>query len=91
MRQRNIPPVSDTSPNTPDTFSTTSITEASFCLCVKLRLTEIREQPGFRTVFVFSGPRAREKAAEFYNGGRVCAKTFTDHWRFLRDRLKKQL
>ena len=67
-----------------EVLRTQNLYQAAFCLCRVYRILGT-EQDGYKVSVIFEGKNIRENALEFYNGGQVEAKAYSDAYRSLKD------
>jgi len=68
----------------PDITQTQNLYEGSFLLCRGFKLAG-KKRDGCKVTICFSGKNVREAALQFYNGGEVAAKSYSDAYRTLKD------
>ena len=69
----------------PDTFfKTQNLYQASYLLCQGFKLIRT-ESNGYKVTVIFEGKDIEANALEFYNGGWVEAKAYSDAYRSLKD------
>ncbi len=64
--------------------NTNNLYEASYCLCVGLKMIG-KQGIGGKITVLFEGKNAQQKAMKYYNGGKVSAKAYSDAYRTLKD------
>ena len=68
-------------------FSTQSIFQSAFCLCIGLKLSGLDRTNGSKVTFVFEGPDVQKKALGFYNKAKVEAQEYSDKFRTLKEQI----
>jgi len=65
-------------------YGTMNLYEAAYCLARGFKMTG-KKREGAKTVVYFEGPDVRIKAMDYYNGGKIEAKAYSDSYRTLKD------